>query len=120
MFFVAPRFQSHDSFRSIKFLDDRSGAMPSALLIESRRAVIANRACEPRALAASCGKAGLGVGNQRRSNTRAPRSRRHKELIQLVALEHRESDGRTNRPHHAGFPQRGLPTAPETRPRPTP
>ena len=75
MFFVAPHLQSHCSLRSVEFVDDRSGAMPSALLIESRRAVVTNCACEPSSFDATCGKSCLGVGNQRRSNARAPRSR---------------------------------------------
>ena len=73
MFFVAPHFQSHGSFRSVEVLYDRSRAMPSALLIEPRRAVIANRACEPRSLHAPYGKSCLGVGNQRRSNATEPK-----------------------------------------------
>src|ERR1041385_1823409 len=63
---------------------------PSALLIEPRRAIVADSAGEPRRRRAAAEKLGLGSSDQPRGKSRAARLARHEELIKLVASENEE------------------------------
>src|SRR5262245_65503445 len=81
---VAPHFEVDHSFGRVGLRGYRSGAMPAALLIELCRPVVADRAREPRGLDAHRREKCFGIGNQRRSNARSRRARRHQALLKLT------------------------------------
>src|SRR5262245_52593000 len=100
-FLVAPHFQREDSFRSIEVADDSARAMPAGFLVEPRGSVVADRARQPGRPDAGRGEASLGVRNQGRGNALPARLFRHIKLIELVALQYRESDRRAARSRDA-------------------
>src|SRR5215471_16917734 len=99
MFFVAPDFQGKRAVGGSRLVDHSPDAPPAVFLIELRRSIVADRACEPGGLDAIGSKPRLGIAKQRRSESRAPRSRRDVELIEFVVLDHAESDGLTRWAH---------------------
>ena len=82
--------------------------MPAALLVESRGAIVTDRAREPRRLHTALDEPCLRVGNQRRSDARAVRLGRHEKLIQLLTLEGAEAERRADRADNVDIWKCGL------------
>jgi len=109
------------AIRSLEAADEVAAATPTAFLVETRGASIADRAGEPSYRMPLRGKARLRISDQLLRNALPARCGRDVELIKLVGLQQMEAEWRANRSDH---PQVGLrvaeapgETAQRTRPR---
>jgi len=110
---VAPHFQGKVPSHRFRLVHHRTNTAPPVLLVEAGRAIVSNRARQPRRLNAVGGKAGLSVRDQRGGNASAAGLRRDEELIQLVLFDDGESKRRERRTDDADVGESGLQTIPE-------
>src|ERR1022692_1415857 len=88
VFLVTPHFEWKRTVRYFQVFNHGAGAMPAALLVEPRGAVVSNGAPKPGCVNAAVAKTSFCIDNQSRGDTRTSRLRRNIELIKLSALQH--------------------------------
>jgi hypothetical protein len=93
-FLVTPHLEWKRAVRYFEVFDHRSGATPTALLVEPRGALVSDRAGKPSRRDTAAAKPSFRIGDQSRGDTRTSRLRGNIELIELIALQHAKADRR--------------------------
>ena len=91
-FFIPPHFQCKRPIGRLRLVRNGRNSTPSALFIEARSSIVANRACEPRCFHAAFRQPVFCIGDQHAGDFRSACRRRHVELIEFVAFQDGESD----------------------------
>ena len=93
MLFISPDFEQEFACRSFQVVGHVPNTAPAVLLVEFRRALVSNCACQPRRRDAVVGQLSFRIGDQSGSCARPTRGGGDVELIKLIALHQVESDG---------------------------
>src|SRR5262249_47600087 len=104
---VAPQLEGKRTLRGLQLFHLGPGQMPPGLLVRASGPQVADGAAEPGGLDAAGEEPALRIGHELPGETGAAGLGRDVELVELVALQDRESKERTHRADGPGLWERG-------------